>query len=68
MRRAAVLAAQVPVLAGAYVVQKRLVALVDDQAYVGDARVDVVGQHEVDQTVASAKGQRAGVAGTGQFT
>ena len=38
-----------------------------DDAHVGDAGVDVVGQHEVDQAVAAAEGQRAGVAGAGQL-
>ena len=63
----AVLAAQIPVLAGAQVVQKGLVALMDDDAHVGDAGVDIVGQHEVDQTIPAAEGQRTGVARASQL-
>ena len=66
--QAAVLAAQVPVLAGAQVVQKGLIALMDHHAHVGDAGVDAVGQHEVDEAVPPAEGQRTGVAGAGQLT
>ena len=65
--QAAVLAAQVPVLAGTQMVQQGLIALMDHHAHVGDAGVDAVGQHEVNQAVAAAEGQRAGVAGTGQL-
>ena len=66
--QAAVLAAQVPVLAGTYMIQQGLIALVDDQAHVADARVDIAGEHEVDQAVPTAEGQRAGIAGAGQLT
>ena len=65
---AAVLAVQVPVLAGTHMVQQGLIALVDDQAHVADARVDIAGEHEVDQAVPTAEGQRAGIAGAGQLT
>ena len=65
--QAAVLAGQVPVLAGTHMVQQRLIALVDDNAHVGDTGVDIVGQHKVDQAVAAAERQRAGVAGAGQL-
>ena len=66
--QAAVLAGQIPVLAGAHMVQQGLIALVDDHAHVGDAGVDIVGQHKVDQAVTAAERQRAGVAGAGQLT
>ena len=66
--QAAVLAAQVPVLAGAQVVQEGLIVLVDDDAHVGDAGIDIVGEHKVDEAVAPAEGERTGVAGTGELT
>ena len=65
--QAAVLPGQLPVLARAHMVQQGLVALVDDQAHVGDAGVDIVGEHEVHQTIPPAEGQGAGVPGAGQL-
>ena len=65
--QAAVLAAQVPILTGTHVVQQGLIALVNDNAHVGDTGVDVVGEHEINQAVTAAEGQGAGVARTGQL-
>ena len=66
--QAAVFAGQVPVLPGSQVIQQRLIALMDHQPHVGDTRVDIAGQHEIDQAVPPAKGQGAGVAGPGQLS
>ena len=65
--QAAVLAAQVPVFAGAQVVQQGLIALVEDDAYIADAGVDHAAEYKVNHAVAAAEGQGAGVAGTGQL-
>lgn len=65
--QAAVLAAQVPILTGTHVVQQGLIALVNDDAHVGDTGVDVVGEHEINEAVTAAEGQGAGVTGTSQL-
>ena len=49
-------------------VQQGLIALMYNDAHVGNAGVDVVGEHEVHQAVPPAKGQGAGVPGTGQLS
>ena len=65
--QAAMLAAEIPVLAGPQMIQQRLIALVNDNAYVRDPGVDIIGQHKVDQAVAPAEGERAGIARAGQL-
>ena len=64
----AVLAAQLPILTGTQVVQQGLILLMDDDTDIGDTGVDIAGQHEVDQAIAAAEGQRTGVAGTSQLS
>ena len=56
--QAAVDAAQIPVLAGAQVVQQALVVAVENDAHVEHAGVDQVAEHEVDDPVAPAEGHR----------
>ena len=65
--QAAVAAGQLPILTGAHVVQQGLIALMYNDAHVGNAGVDIVGEHEVHQAVPPAEGQGAGVPGTGQL-
>ncbi len=49
-------------------IQQGLIVGVDDEAHIGDAGVDHVGEHEVDHAVAAAVGDGAGVAVLGQLT
>ena len=65
--QAAVHAAQVPVLAGAQVVQQALVVALDGHAHVGHAGVDHAAEDEVDETVASREGDGGGHAGLRQL-
>ena len=65
--QAAVHTAQVPVLAGAQVVQQALVVAVQDHAHVGDAGVDHAAEDEVDNAVASREGDGGGDPVEGQF-
>ena len=58
--QSAVLAAQIPVLAGAQVVQKALIVPVEHHAHVGDPSVDHAAEDEVDDPVAPGKGNRGG--------
>ena len=69
---AAVLAVQVPVLAGAHVVDERAVVVGHDHADGADAAVDQVGERKVNEAVATeerhgrhgaARGERAGLLG-----
>ena len=65
--QAPVLPAQVPVLAGAQVVQQALVVALDGDAHVGDAGVDHAAEDEVDEAVAPREGDGGGHAGLRQL-
>ena len=65
--QAAVLPAQIPVLAGTQVVQQALVVALDGYAHVGHAGVDHAAEDEVDETVASREGDGSGHAGLRQL-
>ena len=64
---AAVLAAEIPILAGAQVIQKALVPAVKDDAHVGDAGVDHAAEDKVDNAVAPGKGDGSGHTVGGQL-
>ena len=65
--QAAVVAAQAPALAGAQMVQHGLALALHDDAHVGDAGVDEVGQHEIHHPVFTGEGNGAVYAGLDQF-
>ena len=65
--QAAVHAAQVPVLAGAQVVQQALVVALDGHAHVGHAGVDHAAEDKVDDAVAPRKGDGGGDPVQGQL-
>ena len=64
---AAAFAGQVPILAGLHMVQQGLIVLLKHQAHIGDAGVGGVGEHEVDETIASAVGHGGHGANGGQL-
>ena len=63
----AVLPGEVPVLAGAHVVQQRLIIGVDDESHIGDAGIYHIGEHEIHDAVAPAIGDGAGVPVLGEL-
>ena len=65
--QSAVLAGEIPVLARSHVIQQGLVAGVDDEAHVGHAGVDQIGEHEVNDAVAPPIGHGAGIAVLGEL-
>ena len=58
-RQAAVVAAEIPALAGAQMIQHGLALAVHDDAHVCDTGVDHGGEHEVDDPIVSGKGDGA---------
>ena len=57
--QAAALAAEIPALAGAQMIQHTLALAVHDDAHIGDPGVDHIGEHEVHHPVVAAEGQGA---------
>ena len=62
------LAAEIPALAGAQMIQHTLTLAVHDHANIGDTGIDHVGQHKVHHPVIAAEGQRTVDAVGGQLT